>query len=135
MSSKLPSYRFRPSERIKLQREADCIFQKGGRFSDGFLTLLWLDQTSQANLGDIRRVRAGRRFAAQVSRKVGNAVCRNRVKRMLREIFRHEKEHLKSGIDLIVMVRTPPPIQKAIHMTDLKRRFLLLCQKSKILKE
>lgn len=43
------------------------------------------------------------RLGLTVSRKVGNAVVRNRVKRQLREIFR--KTHLPEGLDLVVIGR------------------------------
>src|SRR5687768_18528321 len=42
------------------------------------------------------------RLGLSVSRKVGNAVVRNRWKRLIREAFRLSKADLPSGIDLIV---------------------------------
>ncbi len=116
-----------------MQREVDRIFKKGRRFSDGFLIFMCLDQTSQADLGrDLREERAERRFAVQVSRKAGNAVVRNRIKRILREIFRHEKHNLKGNTDLVVLVRTPAPEKKILHASELKERFVALCRKSKL---
>lgn len=45
------------------------------------------------------------RLGLSVSRKVGSAVVRNRWKRLLREAFRLEKEHLPKGVDLVVIPR------------------------------
>ena len=42
------------------------------------------------------------RFGLAVSRKVGNAVVRNRVKRWIREAIRHERGDLE-GMDIVVI--------------------------------
>jgi ribonuclease P protein component len=44
------------------------------------------------------------RFGITVSRKVGNAVVRNRVKRWIREAIRHERGELR-GVDLVFIAR------------------------------
>ena len=45
------------------------------------------------------------RLGLSVSRKVGSAVVRNRVKRLLREAFRTSAAALPPGLDLVVVAR------------------------------
>ena len=45
------------------------------------------------------------RLGLSVSRRVGGAVERNRIKRLLREAFENEQASLPSGLDLVVVAR------------------------------
>jgi ribonuclease P protein component len=47
------------------------------------------------------------RLGITVTRKIGGAVRRNRVKRQLREVFRHRRAVLQPPLDLVVNVRPP----------------------------
>jgi len=48
------------------------------------------------------------RLGLIVPRRIGNAVTRNRVKRVLREVFRRSRRHICPGTALVI--RVAPPI-------------------------
>ena len=53
------------------------------------------------------------RVGLSTSRKVGTAVRRNRIRRLLREAFRLMQHDLPSGYDLVVVVRPHEPLMLA----------------------
>ena len=61
-----------------------------------------------------------RRLGIIASKKVGNAVQRNRVKRLFREIFRLNQERLPAACDVLIIVR-----QACVDcdFTELQERF------------
>lgn len=50
------------------------------------------------------------RIGISIGRHVGNAVRRNRIKRLLREAFRLEQHRLPKGFDIVVSVRKHEPL-------------------------
>jgi len=71
------------------------------------------------------------RVGITVSKKLGKANVRNRVRRRLREVYRLNEDRFLPGWDLVIVART-----KAIHVSfsDLTQAYLSLAEKAGILK-
>lgn len=71
------------------------------------------------------------RVGITVSKKLGHAVVRNRVRRRLREIYRLNEMYFQPGWDIVVVART-----KAIYASfpELTRAYLHLADKAGILR-
>lgn len=68
------------------------------------------------------------RIGLTTSRKVGNAVVRNRWRRLCREAFRRNKHALDQGFDLVIIVRS----KQAPMLYDDVERLLVKCASSAI---
>ncbi len=93
---------FSKTERVLDFREFRKVYDKGERYSSRFF-LLFVYKRSESIPGSDQTVRLG----VTVTKKVGNAVQRNRCKRILREIFRHQKSQMQGGFDLVFNVKRP----------------------------
>jgi ribonuclease P protein component len=66
------------------------------------------------------------RLGLSVSRKVGNAVVRNRWKRLLREAFRLSRTQLPVGVDLVIIPRS----SGEPHLDNLRMSLIRLAERA-----
>jgi len=86
--------------------------RSGKKFTDGiFLAVILTNDVGLSRLG------------IAVPKRVGNAVTRNRIKRLIRETFRLNRESIGASIDLLIVVRRPPDI---LTLGEFQHRILCL---------
>jgi ribonuclease P protein component len=93
--------RFRRSDRILRSREFSYVLKHGERRGSCGFVLVLRESDDIDGAGDKKR----RRLGVTVSKRVGNAVVRNRVKRGIREWFRRTRAGLPEETELVVIAR------------------------------
>ena len=89
------SEKFPKANRVLKRGDYRHIYETGRKFSARYFTAF------------VRR-REGEppRLGITSTRKVGNAVERNRARRLLREVFRKNKQLVPPGIDIVINVKS-----------------------------
>lgn len=92
MTVDAPRYRLTAAQKVKSSLHFKrCYDRKASAADDRLLVYACDNDLPQSRLG------------VSVSRKVGNAVVRNRVKRLFREAFRLSQHDLPAGVDLVLI--------------------------------
>ncbi len=110
----IPRATFRPPERLKLTARFRAIRRAGH----------WVKGAGLA-VGTLPNALLHPRLGIRIQRGLRGAVARNRAKRLVRELYRQNKQAFGSGRDIIVVL-------KRIHGLDqahLKEELLSLCKK------
>jgi ribonuclease P protein component len=103
-------FTFPQSRRLKTTAQFDRVYGRKRSASDTVL----LVYACENDLGHPR-------LGCSVSKKVGNAVVRNRYKRLFREAFRLLQHELPQGTDFILIPRPgPEPSQEDVKASLLK---------------
>ena len=83
--------------RIKKNKEFQEVFKKGKSFANRQFIVYVLKKDKQDTV----------RIGLSVSKKVGNAVTRNQIKRFIRQTFLQLKDDLHIGKDYVIIARKP----------------------------
>ncbi|MCY8974664.1 ribonuclease P protein component [Bacillus atrophaeus] len=107
--------------RLKKNEDFQKVFKHGTSMANRQFVLYVLDQPEAGEF------RAG----LSVSKKIGNAVVRNRVKRLIRQVLQDEKDKLKQK-DYIIIARKPA---SQLTFEETKKSLQHLFRKSSLYKK
>lgn len=111
-------YNLPKSGRLCRNKSFQAVYRGGKSYANRQLVVYVLPQRGR-----------GRRVGFAAGKRLGSAVVRNRVKRLLREAYRLEQHRLADGFDLILVGRQA--LVKA-GLPTVTAALLQLCERAKI---
>lgn len=99
-----------PRERIRKKKDFLVLYKKGYRYKSRHFNLIGLSNALPYS-----------RVGVVASRKVGNAVARNKAKRWMRELFRRNKGLLTYPVDLLIVASAA---MREATWTELEEQYL-----------
>lgn len=106
-------------ESLKRKEDFKRVYTRGKSQANSFLVVYKIKNGSNEN-----------RIGYSISKKVGKSVLRNKIRRRLKEIYRHHQEDFVLGYDLVVIVRVRA---KEASYGQLETSFLKLMKNVKML--
>ncbi len=91
--------KFQKSKRLLDNEEFRRVFRSGKRLNSSFLTLIFRFFQPKSGV-------TGPRLGLSVSKKVGDSVIRNKIKRRLREIFRKNQLSIAKNVEIVLIPRS-----------------------------
>ncbi len=114
-------FRFTRTQRITRKVEYQAIYSKGKSVSTTGLRVYGLAQTSELKP----------KLGISISKKVGKATVRNRLKRYFREIFRLHQYDIKLGSQIVIVAK---PECVALTYQELEQRIMQVLEKLRVLR-
>ena len=115
------NFTFKKINRLKSKKSFQVVYGKGRTVVDGMSVFYILSGQGESL-----------QIGMAVGKKLGCAVVRNRVKRMMREVFRMHRTELKKGYHIVWVARRK--LTKADYKT-FERVFLRLAKRAALLQE
>ena len=109
-----PRHQLPSRSRLHQTREFQRVYQRGSRASGEWITVVCMRQMSPR----------GTRLGVSVSKDNGSAVRRNKIKRLLREAFRLERNELPQDLDIVLIPKTR---EDAVPLPALRLELRRLC--------
>jgi ribonuclease P protein component len=110
------------SHRLRKNEHFQAVFQKGSSAANKQFVLYCAKQEGQAAF------RAG----ISVSKKIGNAVIRNRVKRLIREAVGRLEGVIPPDVDLVIIAR---PGVEAMTLDAIEQSLLHVMKRAKVIRQ
>ena len=107
--------------RVKKEKDFNAIFKEGKSFANRKFVIYRLENNEQHF-----------RVGLSVSKKLGNAVMRNQIKRRIRHILIEHKNQLVENIDFVVIARKGVEI---LDYAEMEKNLLHVLKLSKIYQE
>ena len=107
--------------RVKKEKDFNAIFKEGKSFANRKFVIYRLENNEQHF-----------RVGLSVSKKLGNAVTRNQIKRRIRHILIEHKNQLVENVDFVVIARKGVEI---LDYAEMEKNLLHVLKLSKIYQE
>ena len=107
--------------RVKKEKDFNAIFKEGKSFANRKFVIYRLENDEQHF-----------RVGLSVSKKLGNAVTRNQIKRRIRHILIEHKDQLVENVDFVVIARKGVEI---LDYAEMEKNLLHVLKLSKIYQE
>lgn len=108
--------------RLRNREDYSRVYRGGRSFANGQFVVYWSKQLKAEPF----------RVGISASKKVGNAVVRNRMRRLVKEIVRHMEEQIVPHIDFILIVRKPAT---TMSYAELERSIKHVLRKAGLMKD
>ncbi|MDF2902741.1 MAG: rnpA [Bacillus sp. (in: firmicutes)] len=106
--------------RIKKNKDFQIVFKQGKSFANRQFIIYVLKKNEQSKF----------RIGLSVSKKIGNSVMRNRIKRRIRQSFFELKDFIKEENDYVIIARKPAA---EMEFHEIKSSLIHLLKLSKVL--